>query len=175
MYAAHNVAVLSRRFTLCAFAVLVFAGETAQIQATSPKLAQCMMVSSYYGRGFHGRRTASGAPFDKTGLTAAHRTLPFGTRLRLTYPRTSVSVTVEITDRGPYSTFNGIQYYTGRRDLDVSEGVARLLGFQREGLANLQVEFLLNPGLAPPCSDDGVTVASSKLAERTRPLSDSEQ
>lgn len=100
------------------------------------------MVSSFYGRGFDGRSTASGVRFDRMALTAAHRTLPFGTRLRLTNPRTQVSVTVKITDRGPYTQFAGIRYFEDPRDLDVSEGAARKLGFERDGVTTLTVELL---------------------------------
>jgi rare lipoprotein A len=105
------------------------------------------MVASFYGPRFDGRPTASGAIFDREALTAAHRTLPFGTRLRLKNPKTNISVTVEITDRGPYAEFNGVRYFTGSRDLDVSEGVARRLGFEREGIATLDVQ--LAPGETP--------------------------
>ena len=104
------------------------------------------MVSSFYGPGFDGRSTASGALFDRTALTAAHRTLPFGTRLRLTNPKTHSSVTVEVTDRGPYNEFAGVRYFADARDLDVSEAAARKLGFMREGVTTLSVQ------LVPPAS-----------------------
>jgi rare lipoprotein A len=102
------------------------------------------MVSSYYGSGFHGRLAANGIRFNKEALTAAHRTLPFGTLLRLTNPKTRKSVIVEVTDRGPYAEFEGVRYYEGTRDLDVSESAARKLGFEQEGIATLLVEQLPN-------------------------------
>src|SRR5262245_45135938 len=60
-------------------------------------------IASWYGRSFHGRRTASGERFDQNALTAAHRSLPFGTRVRVTHLESGRSVIVTITDRGPYS------------------------------------------------------------------------
>ena len=59
--------------------------------------------ASWYGPGFDGRRTASGEIFDTEEMTAAHRTLPFGTRVRVTNQRTGVSTVVRINDRGPYA------------------------------------------------------------------------
>jgi rare lipoprotein A len=100
------------------------------------------MVASYYGSGFHGQLAANGTRFDKEALTAAHRTLPFGTLLHLTNPMTRKSVIVEVTDRGPYCEFEGVHYYEGARDLDVSESAARKLGFEEEGIATLLVERL---------------------------------
>lgn len=83
-------------------------------------------LASWYGPGFHGRLTASGTVYDRWAMTAAHRTLPFGTRLRVTYGGRSVVVVV--TDRGPY---------VGRRALDLSQGAARQLGMERVGVARV--------------------------------------
>lgn len=58
--------------------------------------------TSYYGSKFHGKRTASGSIFNMNSLTAAHKTLPFGTKVRVTNKKTKESVVVKITDRGPY-------------------------------------------------------------------------
>jgi rare lipoprotein A (peptidoglycan hydrolase) len=77
-----------------------------------------IIKTSYYETG---RRTASGEPFRPDGLTAAHRTLPFGTRLMVTNPRTGQSVTVVINDRGPY--VRGVS-------LDLSRGAARAIGMR---------------------------------------------
>lgn len=110
------------------------------------------MVSSWYGPGFHGRLTASGSTFDSSAMTVAHRTLPFGTRLRLVNPATNKEALVRVSDRGPYDVWKGVRYFEGRRDLDVSEGVARRLGMLEEGVATLQVEVLSSsrfPGPAP--------------------------
>ena len=59
--------------------------------------------ASWYGPGFHGRPTASGEPFNTNQLTAAHRTLPFGTRVKVVHQKTGRFVVVRINDRGPYA------------------------------------------------------------------------
>src|SRR5438105_931039 len=76
-------------------------------------------VASWYGRQHHGKRTASGEPYDMNGLTAAHRTLPLGTRVRVTNLDNGRSVDVRINDRGPFA---------GNRLIDVSYAAARRLG-----------------------------------------------
>ena len=76
-------------------------------------------AASWYGPGFHGRRTASGERFNANAMTAAHRSLPFGTRVRVVNERTGRSVTVRINDRGPFA--HG-------RVIDLAATPARLLG-----------------------------------------------
>lgn len=88
------------------------------------------MRASYYSSG---RRTASGEHFNPNGYTAASRTLPFGTRLRLTNPRTGRTVTVRVNDRGPF---------VRGRSLDVARGAARALGMISQGTASLEVARL---------------------------------
>jgi peptidoglycan lytic transglycosylase len=85
---------------------------------------------SYYAEKFHGRKTASGARFDKNAMTAAHRSLPFGTKVEVTNLDNGKSVTVEVNDRGPYSD---------KRILDVSPAAARKLGMMGTGTANAKV------------------------------------
>jgi rare lipoprotein A len=89
--------------------------------------------ASYYAAPYHGRATASGERFDTHKLTAAHRTLPFGTRVRVTNLTNGKSVVVTITDRGPFK--HG-------RVIDVSERAARELGFVRAGTARVRVQVL---------------------------------
>lgn len=127
---------------LAAVIALVFPSSPPAPTPPSPPAPFVRMTASYYGPGFHGRPTASGSLFDRFALTTAHRTLPFGTRLKLTYPVTGRSVEVTVNDRGPYAEWKGVRYFEGRRDLDVSEGVAELLGFKERGLARLRVQFL---------------------------------
>jgi rare lipoprotein A len=88
------------------------------------------MVASFYGSE-SGSRTASGARFHPNGLTAAHRTLPFGTRLRVCYRG---CVDVVVNDRGPAK-------WT-RRSLDLSRGAAAQIGMIQQGVATVQVERL---------------------------------
>ena len=74
--------------------------------------------------------------------TAAHRKLPFGTKLRLRNPRNGHKLDVCITDRGPYNEWQGIHYFKDKRDLDVSWHVARELGFERVGVEWLTYRIL---------------------------------
>lgn len=90
-------------------------------------------MASYYGRELAGNRTASGERFNPNDLTAAHRTLPFGSRLRVTNARTGASVVVRVNDRGPF---------THRRVIDVSERAARELGMIRAGTARVDLHLL---------------------------------
>ena len=87
--------------------------------------------ASWYGAQHHGKRTASGAIFDQTKLTAAHRSLPFGTRLKVTNLSNGRSVEVEVTDRGPYS---------GNRIIDLSRAAAQALGMIESGTAAVRLE-----------------------------------
>ncbi len=89
------------------------------------------MMASYYGRELEGNAMANGQPFDADALTAAHKTLPFGTKLEVTYGGKSVQVTV--TDRGPY---------VPGRDLDLSLAAARKLGLLSRGVAPVRVRIV---------------------------------
>ena len=90
-------------------------------------------VASYYGRRFHGRKTASGEPFDMHDFTAAHRTLPFGTEVRVTNPTNGKSVTVRINDRGPF---------TRSRMIDLSRAAATQIGLIQRGHGTVELEVL---------------------------------
>jgi len=89
--------------------------------------------ASFYAHRFHGAPTASGELYDESELTAAHRTLPLGTRVRVTNLRNDKSVVLTINDRGPWLR---------RRIIDVSRRAARELGFIRNGIARVRVEVL---------------------------------
>ena len=88
-------------------------------------------LASFYSRRHHGRRTASGARFDMHALTCAHRTAPFGTRLRVTDVDSGRSVVVTVTDRGPFKR---------GRVVDLSLAAARRLGMVSRGVARVRVE-----------------------------------
>lgn len=90
-------------------------------------------VASYYGKRFHGRTTANGERFNMHALTAAHRSLPFGTRVKVTYPSTGRSVTVRINDRGPF---------VGNRTIDLSRGAAAAIGMVDAGVAKVKLEIV---------------------------------
>ena len=85
-------------------------------------------AASWYGPGFHGKRTANGETFNTNALTAAHKTLPFGTQLRVTNERTGKSVVVRINDRGPYA--HG-------RVIDLSKAAAEAVGISGVGKVTL--------------------------------------
>ncbi|MHB8872499.1 MAG: septal ring lytic transglycosylase RlpA family protein [Myxococcaceae bacterium] len=87
-------------------------------------------LASYYGAGLHGRPTASGERFDKEQLTAAHRSLPFGTCVQVLYLKTGRSVKVRVNDRGPF---------VGGRIIDVSEAAARELGLLSAGVGRVRL------------------------------------
>ena len=101
---------------LCAFAL--------------PSESRSTMLASWYGPGFHGRTTANGERYDMHGLTAAHKTLPFGTRLEVCYQGCT---TVRINDRGPF---------IGSRELDLSYGAAQAVGLIAPGVANVEVTYI---------------------------------
>lgn len=90
-------------------------------------------TASYYGRKFHGRRTANGERFDMGAMTAAHSTLPFGSLVRVTNPRTGDSVVVRINDRGPFAR---------GREIDLSRAAAQEIGLIRRGHGNVELELL---------------------------------
>ncbi len=90
-------------------------------------------VASWYGGFFHGRKTASGAVFDMHQLTAAHKSLPLNTMVRVTNLDNGKSVDVLLNDRGPY---------IGNRIIDLSRGAAERLGFKERGLAKVKIEYL---------------------------------
>lgn len=92
-------------------------------------------VASWYGPGFHGRATASGERYDQNELTAAHRTWPLGTPVRVTHLDSGRSVVVRINDRGPF---------VDDREIDLSYGAARKLGMVRAGTARVRLEPIRN-------------------------------
>jgi len=107
-----------------------------QITAPTPATAACTQyrelgIASWYGRDSHGRKTASGETFDMNGLFAAHRTLPFGTMVRVINLDNFKSVKVKVNDRGPFAR---------NRVAELSLGAARELGFVEAGTARVRIE-----------------------------------
>ncbi len=90
-------------------------------------------MASWYGRDFQHQRTASGAPFDRHKLTAAHRTLPLGTKVKVTNLRNGRSVVVKINDRGPR---------VRGRIIDLSKAAAKRIGFVRRGVVPVKITIL---------------------------------
>lgn len=103
-----------------------------------------IMKASWYGPRFHGRLTANGEIYDQMGLTIAHKSLPFGTLLRLTNTKNKKSLIVRVNDRGPYIP---------GRQIDLSKKVAMVLGIYKKGVAKVKVEKLTVKGVIPPVID----------------------
>ncbi|RYY20254.1 MAG: septal ring lytic transglycosylase RlpA family protein [Cytophagaceae bacterium] len=102
--------------------------------------------ASWYGREHQGMRTSSGERFNRFKFTCAHKTLPFGTRLRVTNVKTGKSVVVRVSDRGPFRH---------QRILDLAEVAARPLGIVSQGAANIIAQVVptatpLGPAIGPP-------------------------
>ncbi|MCW4151147.1 septal ring lytic transglycosylase RlpA family protein [Halomonas sp. 18H] len=108
----------------------MLSGCADESQASSPKLEG---VASYYADRFHGQTTASGEPFDQTNLTAAHKSLPFGTRVVVTRQDNGRQVEVVINDRGPF--IEG-------RIIDLSKRAARELGMLGRGVAPVELKYV---------------------------------
>jgi rare lipoprotein A len=100
-------------------------GPSASAEETKPIQTG---AASWYGPGFHGKRTANGETFNTNALTAAHKTLPFGTQVRVKNERTGKSVVVRINDRGPYA--HG-------RVIDLSKAAAEAVGISGVGQVTL--------------------------------------
>lgn len=120
------------------FSVIIFlfigVGQPLLAQSTDTQKGQ----ASWYGSRYHGRKTSSGELYNKHAMTAAHKTLPFGTKVKVTNLDNNKSVIVRINDRGPF---------VGDRIIDVSEVAARQLKFHSKGIGNVKVE-VLEPGAA---------------------------
>jgi rare lipoprotein A len=112
-------------------------------------------IASWYGPTFYGHSTANGERYDAQGLTAAHRTLPMPTNVRVTNLENGRSVIVRVNDRGPFAK---------GRIIDVTERVAKLLDFYRAGSARVRVTFVSRADLEngqPPPSETPVQVATA--------------
>lgn len=119
---------------LFSLALLGLAGVATELEPATPcaksERNSCFVgVASWYGPGFHGKRTANGERFNKNALTAAHNTLPLDSKVRVVNIATGREVTVRINDRGP-------RY---GRAIDLSEAAARVLGMQHKGLARVAI------------------------------------
>ena len=105
-------------------------------------------MASWYGPGFIGQRTASGEVYRRNDLTAASRSLPLGTHVRVTNLSTGRSVVVRINDRGPYVHGRGI---------DLSERAAQRIGLNHSGIARVSIARLDEPATASPAPPPAAT------------------
>jgi len=149
-----------------AVAMLVLLAGCSHAVVTSPPVPPAAGLeevgfASWYGAQHQGRRTASGEVFDMNQLTAAHRTLPFGTRLLVTNRDTSRSAEVRVNDRGPF---------VDGRILDVSYAAARQLGAVGAGIFPVKLRVLSLPGTRAdaPAGDGSFTVQVGSLTSRGR-------
>jgi rare lipoprotein A len=104
-------------------------------------------TASWYGKQFHGRLTANGETYDMFQFTAASRTLPMGTMVKVTNLRTGKWIVVKVNDRGPY---------VGNRIMDVSYGAAQMMGFRQRGLERVKLEVI-----------DPETIGTTEIAQAT--------
>lgn len=127
---SERASALPRRSLLFVLTVGVFLAISAGVAGVVGAQQSEQMVASWYGPGFEGATTASGETFDPYGYTAAHKTLPFGTTMIVTYQGSFV--VVRINDRGPY---------VAGRDLDLSQGAAEAIGLTAAGSGTVDVTY----------------------------------
>ena len=113
-------------------AVTVAALAAALLSFSTAAFAQCG-GASWYGPGFNGKRAASGQIFNENAMTAAHRSLPFGTKVAVVDQRTGKEIEVTINDRGPFH---------GSRIIDLSTAAATKLGFRNRGTTSVCISQL---------------------------------
>lgn len=123
------------------------AAQTLKKTSTNAGKAQ-VGNASWYGKAFHGRPTASGEDYDMFQLTAAHRSLPLGTYVKVTNLRNGKWAVLKVNDRGPF---------VGNRILDVSYGAAQVLNFRGRGIEKVKVE-VVEPQTLAVATDSFTTV-----------------
>ncbi len=140
-----TIATRLKVFALCALAVAAGSSAAADnrsedgrlLKAASAKKGTREGLASYYGKGFHGKKTADGRVFDKNEMVAAHPSYPMGTQVRVTNLRNGKALTVRIVDRGPAPARvrEGVI-------IDLSERAAAALGFRHQGKTRVKTEVL---------------------------------
>ena len=156
-----------RVLPVAALSLLALAGCSTAVVTTRPPAeppatgAEEVGYASWYGSQHQGKRTASGEIYDMNQLTAAHRTLPFGTRVLVTNRDTSQSAEVRVNDRGPF---------VKGRILDVSYAAARQLGAVGAGIFPVRLRVIALPGTRAdrPAGDGGFTVQAGAFTSRGR-------
>ena len=123
------------RILILALVLAAFLSGCSHMHASKSSWQQ-VGTASWYGKDFHGKPTASGEIYNMYGYSAAHKTLPLGTRVRVTNLDNGRRIVVPINDRGPF---------VGKRIIDMSYGAARHLGMVKEGLAKVRIEVIQTP------------------------------
>ena len=133
------------------------AAPTADLRVLKPETPSFSEIgaASWYGRAHQGHRTADGERFDRHEMTAAHRSLPFGTIVRVKNATTGQMIKVRINDRGPY---------VGDRIIDLSAAAGKKLGIREDGVATVRLEVFPSDQ-AVAGSPAGETARRSKTAE----------
>ena len=131
---AQGLAILDSEFSPAPFEGLKKLAPSVRIATSNPGVVKVIRgQASWYGPGFFGNRTANGERFRPGTLTAAHRTLPFGTKVRVTNLHNGRTTVVRINDRGPFH---------GNRVIDLAHGAAHEVGLVSSGLAPVKLEVL---------------------------------
>ena len=116
--------------------LILHAKQTQRQSVHATKATQKMVgFASFYALKFNNKRTASGEKFNNNAMTAAHKSLPFGTKLKVTNLRNGLSVLVRVNDRGPY---------VKGRIIDLSKAAAKKIGIGRTGTARVKLEVIRN-------------------------------
>jgi len=122
-------------FLLLSFSLLFLQSNAQKSDASNePDSVKKSVLATYYNRKFEGRRTTSGAKYRAKKFTAAHRSLPFGTKVTVTNPDNGKSVVVKVNDRGPF---------VKRLAIDLSESAAKQIGIYRKGVARVKLSYTL--------------------------------
>ena len=114
--------------------------------------------ASYYAEKYHGRKTANGETFNMYAMTCAHKTLPFGTVLRVTNLKNNKSVDVRVNDRGPF---------VKGREIDVSKAAAQKLGMIKTGTASVRIEILDKSAGSSNLAKEGPKKSLEKVSYKT--------
>ena len=139
-----------------------FVPGDAVARAVKKRVKQARRESGYaswYGPGFMNKRTANGEWFDPKEMAAAHRTLPFDTRVRVTNLENGRRIVVRINDRGPYKK---------NRVLDVTPAVAKRLAFKKKGLTRVRIDVVKRPKVEPRLAEREAREKSKREAARKR-------
>jgi rare lipoprotein A len=149
-----------KRIVVIFLALSIFCGCAVHRREAFPPGVKGVEVgwASWYGKDFHGRRTASGAVYDMYQLTAAHKTLPLGTSAMVTHLDNGKSVMVTINDRGPF---------VRGRIIDLSYAAAQALGMVEEGVARVRIEVFDKKAALPFPSERPFTIQVGAFIDRS--------